>query len=488
MLASVNGPAQAAGLAPGQPLADARAICPGLVTVPADAAGIARTLTALADWCSRYTPWTAPDCLTAAPGAGDPGLWLDVTGCAHLSGGEAALLDDLLRRLAGAGYRARAAVAGTPGTAWAMARFGPAIAVVVPVGEETATLADLPVAALRLPPGTVEMLNRLGLRHIGDLTGLPRATLEARFGSTRGGSPLLHRLDQALGRAAEPISAFNNCLGRPLPPWRVRLALPEPVDRRESVDAGLGRLLAALCERLKCHGLGARRLVLRLFHSDATVRRAETGTSQPSREPGHLARLLGESLDRIGLFDGSESAGIDLMILEAPVVEPRAAKQLAFAVGRYGKDAGDDALGSLVDRLTGRLGRNAVIRIDPHESHMPERTGMVARPFDAATRRHWPRDRVRPIHLLPRPEAVEVTTAPDGRPERLRWRRVTRSLACATGPERIAPEWWCTDSRDEQVAIARDGNRDYYRVEDERGGRFWLFQAEGGWFLHGIFA
>jgi len=484
-LAAVNPAAQAAGLVPGQGLADARALCPGLVVAQADPAGDAAALAALADWCGRYTPWTAPDFGAAA---GTDGVWLDISGCAHLFGGEAALLADLRDRLAAAGLAARAAVADTPGAAWAAARFADPGITLIPPGGQRAALAGLPVAALRLMPATVAVLARLGLRRIGDLYGLPRAEVAARFGAGRLDEALeeqlQRRLDQALGLLDEPISRHNPRLGRPRPDWRARLPLTEPIGRAEDVAAGLGRLLGELCGRLEAAGHGARRLELALYRVDAKVRRLAVGASRPSRDPAHLQRLFADSLDGPETAGRGPEAGIELMILEATRTEPLAAVQL----GGGGDDAppagdGTAALGALVDRLAARLGVANLFRLAPRESHLPERAVVAVPPLDPAAagggEQRWPAAGPRPLHLLPRPEPVEVATSPGGAPVSLCWRRARHALAAAEGPERIAPEWW------RQAGTAP---RDYYRVEDSCGRRFWLFRRGPDWFLHGLFA
>ncbi len=485
VLMAVNAPAQAAGLAPGQGLADARALCPRLAAAAHDQAGNARSLAAVADWCLRYTPWTAPDPLPATGIGGDAGVWLDISGCAHLfaggadAHGEATLIADLTGRLGRAGFSARAAAADSPGGAWAMARFGPRSTAVVPPGGYHTALAALPVAALRLPPATVEALNRLGLRRIGDLHALPRAALEARFGDTDSGH-VLKRLDQALGVRAEPVSPGNPRFGRPLPPWRARLALAEPIDRVEDVEAAVGHLLAELCPRLEREGRGARRLELMLFRTDATLERAEIGTSRPSRDPAHLVRLFAEALAELAIGpDAGE--GIELIVLEAVVTEPLAPAQLVL--DRRG-DLSTAGIGPLIDRLTVRLGAANVTRLASHESHLPERAVTHRPALARAADDTGCGDRDRPVRLLRRPEPVRVHITGHDLPDRFDWRRARYDVVRAEGPERIAPEWW----RANGLGDAGGPPRDYFRIEERAGGRFWLFRSGDDWFLHGLFA
>ncbi|HET8727794.1 MAG TPA: DNA polymerase Y family protein, partial [Alphaproteobacteria bacterium] len=329
---AVDATAAAAGLAPGMTLADARAVVPELVAVDADAQADAASLDRLAGWCGRYTPWTATN--------GADGVIMDITGCAHLFGGEEALLSDLLDRLSGFGLTARAAIADASAAAWAWARYGGGG--VVAQGGTQAALASLPVAALRLSAETVAALHRVGLRRIGDLEDLPRAPLAARFGAR-----VPERLDQAFGRAAEPISPR-----RPPAPWRCRLTFPEPVGRREDLDEAARRLIGRLTARLEREEQGARRLWLTFYRVDGGFQRLAVGTSRPARDPRHLARLFAEPL---GTTD--PGFGVETMMLEA-TSEPLGARQLAL--GHEVSGTGDD-LARLVDRLQNRLGRGSVV-------------------------------------------------------------------------------------------------------------------------------
>ncbi|MGE0121065.1 MAG: DNA polymerase Y family protein [Dongiaceae bacterium] len=471
LVAAVDDAAAAEGLAPGMPLADARTLSPALRVHPADPAGDAAALDRLAAWCTRYTPWTAVETHDGGNGAG---LWLDLTGCAHLFGGEAALLGDLLARLRRFGHAARAAVADSPGAAWAAARFiddPRRTGIVMTAAETRDRLIPLPVAALRLPAATAAELHRLGLRRIGDLLPMPRAALARRFGSLPA-----DRLDQALGLRAEPLSPR-----RPVAPHEARLVLAEPLLTVEAVAEGLRRLLGQLCRQLEAGQLGARRLVLTLYRVDGAVQQAAVGTSRPNREPQALARLFAEHLDTI-----DPGFGIDALALAAARVEPLAALQMRLARTPSSPRRQDAGLAALVDRLGNRLGFASLRRLVPRESYIPERAVASAPPLaPAKPGAGWPTLPPRPLRLFARPQPIEATALlPDHPPVMFRWHARLHRVRRAEGPERIAPEWWRPESG------ARP--RDYFRVEDESGRRFWLCRdgqpPEGGrWYLHGLF-
>jgi protein ImuB len=477
VLAAVDAAAEAAGLLPGLPLADGRALVPGLETAELRPAEDARALARLAAWCGRYTPWSAVDPaaggLGAGPGPG-AGILLDVTGCAGLFGGEAALLADLVTRLGRLGFTARAALADTIGAAWAVTRFatdGSRPWRVVPPEGARAALAPLPPAALRLPPATAELLERLGLRRIDALAGLPPETLEPRFGPE-----LACRLRQALGAAPEVLSPLV-----PVPPLLARRVLAEPIVTGEAVARGLAALAAELCRRLEAGQRGARRLELTVYRVDGSLRRLALGTSRPSRDPAHFGRLFAGRLERI-----DPGFGIEVMTLAAPVSERLTALQLVLGPAGAGQGRGQRAggdLAGLIDRLEARLGPGRVLRQAPRESHLPERAARRMPALAQDKSAPWRRGRPRPLRLFAHPEAVEaVALLPDHPPACFRWRRVRHRVVRAEGPERIAPEWWLDDP-DRAGAPARD----YFRVEDEAGRRYWLYRAGGRWFIHGLF-
>lgn len=471
-LVAVDAAAEQRGLRGGLALAEARAMDPALVVVEEDAAADARLLEAVADWCQRYTPLVAVD----APDS----VLLDIGGCAHLFGGEAALREDLLARLARFGLTVCASIADTIGAAWAAAHFsGPTC---VESGKERDCLAGLPLAALRLPEETVAVLARVGLKRIGDILDLPRAPLAARFGGE-----LLRQLDRALGREREPLNPRL-----PAPSYFTEQRFAEPIAREEDVLATVARLAQRLCGLLERRGEGARRIELALFRTDGAVRRISVGTARPLRDPQAIRALFGERL--AALADAWDPGfGFDLARLAILAAEPAPPQQI-------GLGANDDpaALDELTDRLAARLGSHRVARLVAHDSHVPElaAAALSAQWSTARSENGWADFRrfraavalpPRPLRLLARPEPIEAVAAvPDGPPLRFRWRRALHEVAAAEGPERIEGLWW---SEDEAPA------RDYFRVEDVSGRRFWLFRAglyrdlaAPRWFLHGMFA
>lgn len=449
------------GLKPGLAAADARALLPQLLVEAHDPEADAVDLRRLADWATRFSPLVAPD--------GADGLMLDIAGCAHLWGSEARMLADLDRHMRQFGLHHRAAIADTIGAAWALARFADADHAIAPPNAARPALESLPPKALRLAPELCEQLHRLGLKRIADLCALPRAALARRFGAA-----LLDRLDQALGRRDEALSPLL-----PQPQCYVRLDFAEPVGQRAAIDRAVALLLQRLTEALRPHESGPRRLELACYRLDGETQRLAIGTARPSLDAAHLFRLFEDKLDTLAPDEGFEA-----MRLSAAEVERLHARQGDL-------DAAETArqdLAPLIDRLSNRLGEAAVHRVETRESHVPERAVRRLPPLAESPRLHWPKASQRPIRLLPHPEPIEaVAPIPDDPPVQFRWRHVLHKVHAAEGPERIAPEWWLPGAEDADI-------RDYYRVEDAEGQRFWLYRAglyDTGrmprWYLHGLF-
>ncbi|MFV0386387.1 Y-family DNA polymerase [Paracoccus sp. (in: a-proteobacteria)] len=451
----LNPAAESLGLSRGMTGADARAFCPDLTSAPADPLADARFLALLRRWATRYCPWVGNE--------GGDGLVMDITGSAHLIGGEAALLDDLRARLDRAGLSARAGLADTRGAAWALARHGGGVAA---PGAGLAAIAALPVEGLRLPPDMAVALRRLGLRRIGDLAGQPRAPLARRFGPG-----LMMRLDQASGQQPEAISPD------PEPPRHaIRLTLPEPVGLLEDVMAATARLLDRLCERLAAQDRGARVLCLTLRRVDQESRQVELRLARALRDPARILPLF-----RPGVEGVDAGFGIDVMRLEALVVEDLPAQQTGNA-GVARKDRLDD----LITRLGMRVGLENIRRFLPAESHIPERSFQIAPAACSQPSGNWTSPRPRPLRIFaPEPAAGQGGAGQGGLPpQRFRWRSMAMVTARVTGPERIAPEWWLDDP------AWRSGLRDYWQVETAQGRRLWMFHTplSPGWFVQGEFA
>ena len=466
MIAAACPVASHRGLRAGLPLAHAQAIVPDLVVVDATPAEDTAALRELAAWCLRFSPLTAAD--------PPDGVWIDVTGCAHLHDGEEPMLRLLLTHLGRQGIQGRAAVADTPGAAHALARFGDAAITVAALGAIDDALASLPVAALRIDGQTVAGLRRLGLDRVGQLAATARAPLAHRFGQD-----LLLRLDQALGRAREAIRPV-------LPPEAVavRREFVEPISTPEAICTVLLVLVQEACAVLEQRGEGARRLDLALERVDGTMQVVRIGTARPVRGVRHLARLLDERIEEV-----DPGLGIEAMQLVLPCVEPLHPNQDASGLGA--DEALDADLSELVDRLLNRLGAGRVYRLDATESDVPERSQQALPVHEAGgTAEAWISAWPRPVRLLSRPEPVEaLALLPSFPPRAFTWRRIRHVVTHADGPERITGEWW---HRDREVAAVRD----YWTVENQAGRRFWLFrQGNGtdpatgglGWFLHGFF-
>jgi protein ImuB len=466
-IAALNEAAEAEGLAVRDLLADARAKVTTLQVRPAEPAADDAALRRLALWATRYTPTVSP----WGEENGADGFFLDVAGASHLFGGEEMLLADLISRLDRFGLPARLAIADTAGAAWALARFHPNDVVILPSGREAEALALLPVAALRLTLDTCATLRRLGFKRIGALIDKPRAPFAVRFESE-----LLTRLDQALGRAAEPLALIA-----PPPVYHSLRYLLEPIFSQDAIVAVATRLMKDLVHALVRDGAGAGALRLALYRVDGEVTTLDIGLTMPTRDTAHVARLFDLKLERIA--EAVEFGfGFEALGLAATIVEPIEPAQTDLAPAADGQNA--EACAALVDRLQQRLGPRSVRRIAPVASYLPERAETAVTGAVQA----WPAPQAaRPLFLLPHAERADVLAlVPEGPPQRFRWRGVMHDVAHAQGPERIASEWW----------RSLQPTRDYYLVEDEDGRRFWLYR-EGlyeretnapRWFVQGLFA
>ena len=464
VVVAANVAAMAAGLRIGMPATKAQALVKGLVVHDADPQDDSEALGRLALWAlRRYAPIVAAD--------PPDGLVIDATGADHLYGGERAMLADMVDRLGASGFVARAAIADSWGAAHALARYVARPAAVVFLTTKADVITSLPIAALRLPVDMIDSLRNLGFERISDLVAKPRAPLALRFGPQLG-----RRLDQAMGRASEPIDPI-----RPPEIAEVRRMFGEPIGAAETISRYTAKLVAELCAILEVQGLGARRLDLLLHRVDNRIEAIRVGTALPVRDVKRLTRLLTDKIETI-----DPGFGIELMRLAATIAEPLVARQTISSL----IDPPDADVSDLIDTLSNRVGEERLYRFAPVASDVPERSVRRVAPATPETGEGWPGHWPRPTRLLGMPEPIEtVALLPDHPPVTFTWRGIRRRVKRADGPERIFGEWWRRDA--ELIAV-----RDYFQVEDEAGERYWIYRAGDGedpttgshrWFLHGIF-
>jgi protein ImuB len=450
--------AQQHGIRAGMVVADAKAVFPSLQVIADDPANNAPLLERLAMACLRYTPIVALD----AP----DGLVLDISGCAHLWGGEQSYLEAAQQQLHKAGYHTAIAIADTIGTAWAVARYGPPATIIAP-GAQLEALLPLPAAALRLEPAIVQRLDKLGLYRVQHFIHMSRSALRRRFGAS-----LLDRVDQALGAALEVIEPVH-----PVPPYQERLPCLEPVRTAPVIERAIGHLLELLCRRLASEHMGLRAAVLKAYRTDGAVQQLQVQTGRASRSPDHLIRLFA-----LRIVTLEPDLGFEVFVLEATIVEEMNAQQDELWQ-LHNKNT--SAIAELLDRIKAKIDTATIARFLPAAHHWPERSLQVTASLQQQADVPWQSVLPRPIHLLARPESIEVTVPrPDYPPIMFRYKGQLHTIRKADGPERIAPEWW----------LEQNTFRDYYCVEDEAGCRYWVFRSgsyeveDPVWFMHGFFA
>ncbi|WP_374409775.1 DNA polymerase Y family protein [Novosphingobium colocasiae] len=475
-LRAVNAAARDQGIVPGMALADARALHSALVTADTDESADRHWLKRLAEHCLGWSPRVA----MAPP----DGITLDITGAEHLFGGEGGLAAQAEDALAGIGMSVRLALADTPHGAQALARHAR-----LPVADERQALRALPVLALGLDEEATLALRRAGLRTIGDAAARPAASIAARFGA-----PAVTALRRLLGDESAPIDS----LAQP-EPLHFERRFPEPVALQASIAACFLDLLREAADMLERRGLGGRRFVLTLFRSDGARHRLAIETGLPTRDPAPVLRLFDERIAT--LADPLDPGfGYDRITLFLPVTEPLAASQATLD----GSGREPAALADLIDRLSTRLGPASLCRLVPRESHIPEQSQLALPAIEARAPLRWPtppagEPPMRPLFLFDPPQPVEVIAeVPDGPPHRFRWRRKLHEVRLYEGPERIASEWWrLPDGHKGGGEAPQKGGltRDYFRIEDVRGRRYWIFRhglyaekPDPRWYLHGLFA
>ncbi len=460
VVTTTNALSLAQGIDTDTAVADARAIIPSLQVFDDQPQLSNKLLTGLAEWCIRFTPAVAID----AP----DGLILDITGCAHLWGGEKKYLAEIQNRFTQFGYDVRIAIADTIGTAWAVARFTKADRI-IESGQQTSALLSLQPISLRLEPETAERLEKLGLRQISSFINMPRPALRRRFGTQ-----ILTQLDKALGQEEEAIIPLI-----PLQLFQERLPCLEPIVTAKGIEIALERLLKNLCLRLLKEEKGLRKAVLKCYRIDGKIEQIEIGTNRPSSNAKHLFKLFEIRIESI-----EPALGIELFTMDALQLEELDAKQEKLWEQEGGLN--NTALSELLDRIAGRTGASAINRYVPAEHYWPERSYKLAASIHESAQTNWKTGRPRPLQILWKPQPIEVTAPiPDYPPMLFRYKGTLHKIIKADGPERIEQEWW----------LQQGQHRDYYWVEDEEGNRYWLFRLghydttkSYQWFIHGFFA
>jgi protein ImuB len=470
-LTAVDRRATSLGLCAGMTLADARAMLPALKAMAANEPADRALLEHIADWCDRYTPFVALDLPHA--------LLLDVTGVAHLFGGEKALLDRMRTSFSKQDFAVRGAIAGTAAAARAMARYKNSA--VVPPGEEARSVAPLPIEALRLDQATIHAFRRAGLKTVGQAASRKRAELTARFGAA-----MVFALDSALGHGEKPISPRI-----PVADTIAEHRFADPIVTEDAVLQSLRSLADVLAITLTKREQGARRMDAAFFRADGAVRRIAVEMGDPTRDPAVIQRLFREKLD--ALADPLDPGfGYDLIRLSASRVERAEAQAVDFD-----SDAGaEQEIRFLIDRLAARFGSHRVLSFQANDTHIPEAAwAAVPAQFSSMSKTAWEKIRDpmeaprRPLRMFAKPEPVEVIAGlPEDPPRKFRWRRTLHDVVRVEGPERVAMEWWRHQTP--------QPTRDYFRVEDEKGVRFWLYRdglyqhetLAARWYIHGVFA
>ncbi|MFD0766022.1 Y-family DNA polymerase [Mucilaginibacter lutimaris] len=458
IITAANPIAEAQGIYRGMAAADAKAITTNLQVIDHLEGKEAKLLRQLGLWCIRYTPIVAIDL--------PDDLILDISGCAHLWGNERAYLKEIVNKLRSAGYNARAAIADTIGTAWAISHYGKTKPI-IESGTQAQALLNLPPAALRLESTVLQKQQKLGFATIKSFMQIPRTVLRRRFGDG-----FLLKMAQALGGEEEYLTPLI-----PPVPYTERLPCLEPVRTAKAIEIAINKLLEELCTRLQAEGKGVRKAILKCYRIDGIIVHAKISTNRGSHSVSHLFKLFELQISKI-----EPALGIELFLLEAPKVEDIDPLQEKLWAGKPGLH--DTALAELLDKLAGKIGNKAIYRYLPSENYWPERAIKQTLSLTEIPTTKWRTDRPRPIRLLQRPEPVEVMALlPDYPPKVFTYKGKRHIVEKADGPERIEREWWQD----------KGAHRDYYAVEDADGQRYWLFRLghyddAPQWYLHGFFA
>lgn len=462
MITAVSPLAFSFGVETGMRAADAKAICPGLEVLDDKADRPRNLLRGLGEWCVRYSPIVAIDEF------GMDGLLLDVSGCTHLWGGERGYLKEIVSRLKGKGYTVRLAIADTPGAAWAVSHYGK-ITPLIPASGQADALLNLVPDALRLDAVVLAKLRKMGFYHIKSFIGMPRSVLRRRFGED-----FLLRLAQAIGTEPEVLVPLQIPVA-----FSERLACLEPIKTKVGIEIAITKLLESLCGRMQSEGKGLRTGVLTGYRIDGKVVQISIGTSGATHSISHLFKLFQLKIDQI-----RPALGIEFFVLDAPKVDDVEVPQEEMWSAKPGLD--DQSVIRLLDRVAGKVGSQVIQRYLPATRYWPERAAFRSLSITEKPISAWRVDKPRPTELLKKPFPIEVMALiPDHPPKFFIYKGTRHIVVKADGPERIEREWW----------LDQGEHRDYYQVEDEQGGRYWLFRSGhyGGeqkyqWFIHGFFA
>lgn len=457
IISAVNELAKRQDILPGMVVADARALLSSLEVVEDKPVFFERILEDFAKWLIRYSPDVAvytPDCVI-----------IDSTGCSHLWDGEAIYLNEIIKRLDQSGYKTKAGIASTIGTAWALAHYGDN-KIIVENGNELQALIDLPPEALRINNEVAERLHKLGLNKISQFIKMPRPVLRRRFGND-----FIHRIDQALGIAEEWIQPVEI-----ISPYSERLTCLEPIVTLTGIEIALYNLLDKICSRLQKEQLGVRNAIFKIYRIDGHTQQIEIGTNRATADANHLFKLFELKLETL-----EPGLGIELFMLEATKTASTNSTQENIWNSHNG--LADTNVLQLLDRIENKIGPGKIFRYLPAPHHWPERSFKAAKSLEETSVLEWDKSKRRPLILLPNPAPISVTAPiPDYPPMLFRYQNKIHKILKADGPERIEQEWWIQDGL----------HRDYYYVEDEEGNRYWLFrlghydeQKTPGWFLHG---
>lgn len=459
MITATSMEAEKQGIFAGTVLADAKALVPDILAFDDELNFNKKLLVRLAKWLVRYSPIVAIDL--------PDGIIIDSSGCSHLLGGEENYLQTIIGKLTESGYNCSGSISDTIGASWAIARLGNKSPIIAP-GQQYNALLNLPPMALRLEQQIIQRLHKLGFDKIGKFIQLPAAMLRRRFGQE-----MLLRLGQALGTEEETLTPVLVKA-----PFEERLFCLEPIRTKPAIEIAIEKLLGTLCDRLAKEGLGLRSAELKGYRLDGKVTETKIGTNQPTHQVAHLAKLFELKIDQI-----EPDLGIELFILTATKTEPMHAAQEKLWNGKPG--LADQGLAQLLDRLAGKVGAQAIRRYIPQAHYWPERSLRPAVSLEEKTEVKWQKSNPRPIEMLHKPAAIQVTAPiPDYPPMNFRYRDELHLVAKADGPERIEQEWW----------MQQGEHRDYYILEDDKGRRYWVFRSghyneeHSAWFLHGFFA